>query len=244
MAKEHPEELQEEIETIAELEAKIERLESTVESDIQDVRERVVQVKRETDAKASQDHSHESLEAELTELEGDVEDIHETLDQTNSRMEGGFNNFEEILESLLDRTVALETDVDKLGQVLRSVRNTLDAVAQRDQRRARADHLKQNAATTGVRTAKCEACRSRIDVALLSAATCPSCGESFHTLDANPGFFGTSILETGDRPALEGGEFQGRPDLDSVGPESQDETQATKADFDWQNTDKVDGDSS
>lgn len=244
MAEEYPEELQADIEAIAELEADLESLESTVESDIQDVRERVVQVKRETDAKAPHDHSHERLETELTELDGDIKDIHETLDQTNSRMEGGFENFEEILESLLDRTVALETDVEKLGQVLRTVRNTLDAVAKRDQRRARADHLKQNAATTGVRTAKCETCRSTIDVALLSVATCPSCGESFHTLDANPGFFGTSILETGDRPALEGGEFQGRPDLDSVGPDSQGETQSTKTVFDWQNTDENEGDSS
>lgn len=242
MAEEYPEELQANIEALAELEANLESLESTVESDIQDVRERVVQVKRETDGKAPQDHSHKRLEAELRELERDIEDIHETLDQTNSRMEGGFGNFEEILESLLDRTGALETDVDKLGQVLRSVRKTLDAVAQRDQQRARADHLKQNAATTGVRTAKCETCRSTIDVALLSVATCPSCGDSFHTLDANPGFFGTSILETGDRPALEGGEFQGRPDLDSVGPESQGETQSTNADFDWQNTDEKEGD--
>lgn len=244
MAEENLDELQTEIEEIAELEATIEALESSVESDIQDVRDRVIQVKRETDAKAPADHSHETLEAGVTELEEDIEGIRETLEQTESRLEGGFTNFEEILESLLDRTVALETDVDTLGQVLRSVRKTLDTVAEREQRRARADHLKRNAATTGVRTAKCESCRSTIDIALLSDATCPNCGESFHTLDASPGFFGTSILETGDRPALEGGEFQDRPDLDSVGPESEGETQETNANFDWQNTGEKDGDSS
>lgn len=233
MAEETLEELQTKLEAIEDLEAKIETLESDVEADIQDVRERVVQVKREADGKAPTDHDHESLEATLADLEADLESTQERLEQTDSRLEGGFENFEEILESLLDRTTSLETDVETLGRALKSMRQTLDTVSEREQQRARADHLKDSAADSGVRTAKCESCRSTIDIALLSDATCPGCGEPFHTLDANPGFFGTSILETGDRPALEGDTSPSRPDLDSVGSESDTASEGGSTVFNW-----------
>lgn len=204
-------------EELEDVQSKLDELESKIEADIEDVRERVIQVKRETDEKAPASHDHEALENALDELESELEATQETLDRTESRLEGGFENFEEILEALLDRTTDLESDVNTIGRALESMRQTLDTVAEREQQRARADHLKETAAVRGVRTAKCESCRSKVDVALLSEASCPTCGESFHTLDANPGFFGTSILETGDRPALEGDTSPSRPDLDGLG---------------------------
>ena len=203
------------------LRERIEALEAAFEDDIQDVRERVIQVKRETDEKAPAEHDHDSLESAIADLESDIEAAQEAIDRTGSRLDGGFENFEEILETLLDRTSDLERDVNTIGRALQSMRQTLDSVAERDQQRARADHLKQTAAVRGVRTAKCEACNSKLDVALLSEARCPSCGENFHTLDANPGFFGTSILETGDRPALEGDGATSRPDLEGLGSGSE-----------------------
>ncbi len=216
------------------LRSRIDEIESTLEENLEDVKERVIQVKRETDRKAPASHSHEALEATLAELKSDIEATRETLDRTNSRLDGGFENFEEILENLLDRTTKLEKDVETIGQALRSMRTTLDSVAEREQRRARADHLKKTAAVRGVRKAKCEACNKTIDIALLSEATCPSCGESFHTLDANPGFFGTSVLETGDRPALEGDPSRSRPDLDGVGAGPGTSDDEEKSPFNWQ----------
>ncbi|MDZ7850358.1 MAG: hypothetical protein U5K70_05950 [Halodesulfurarchaeum sp.] len=207
-------------EELQDVQATLEELEAKIEADIQDVRERVIQVKRETDEKSPASHEHESLETALEELESELEATRERLDRTESQLEGGFENFEEILETLLDRTSDLESDVDTIGRALKSMRQTLDTVAEREQQRARADHLKETAAGRGVRTAKCEGCKSKIDVALLSEARCPTCGESFHTLDANPGFFGTSILETGERPALEGKSTPSRPDLDGLGRNS------------------------
>lgn len=204
-------------EELKDLQATIEELEAKIEADIQDVRERVIQVKRETDAKAAESHEHESLETALEDLQSELEATQKRLERTESKLEGGFENFEEILEAILDRTSDLESDVDTIGRALGSMRQTLDTVAEREQQRARADHLKETAAVRGVRTAKCEGCKSKIDVALLSEARCPNCGESFHTLDANPGFFGTSILETGERPALEGETSASRPDLEGLG---------------------------
>ncbi len=206
---------------LEDLKSRLETLEESVEADIQDLRDRVVQVKRETDSKAPADHTHEQLEQrldqQLEQLQDDLEDTQADLSATNARLEGGFENFEEILESLMNRTETLETDVETLGTALQTMRRTLDSIGEREQQRARADHLKRTAAKRGVRTAKCADCNSKLDVALLSTATCPNCEARFHTLDANPGFFGTSILETGERPALEGGSAASRPDLESMG---------------------------
>jgi DNA repair exonuclease SbcCD ATPase subunit len=217
------------------LERRVEELEERVEKDVEDVRERVVQVKREADKKAPTDHDHDELAERVEDLAAEISATAEALEQTESRLDGGFENFEEILERLLDRTDALEDDVDTIGAALRSMRSTLDTVAERERRRARADHLKTTAAERGVRTAKCEDCSTTVDVAMLSEPACPTCGADFHSLDANPGFFGTSILETGRRPALEGDGPSGRPDLSAVGDGSADE-QADSA-FDWQSSD-------
>lgn len=216
------------------LRSRLDELEASTEEKIQDLRERVVQVKRETDAKAPAEHDHEEHAARLAALESDLETLQAALDRTDSRLDGGFENFEEILETLVDRTDDLDGDVQTLGQALRGLRTTLDTVAEREQRRARADHLKSTAAARGVRTAKCADCNTNVDVALLTDATCPSCGASFHTLDANPGFFGTSVLETGERPALEGG-TEPRADLDELS-ERQGEKPSTTS-LDWRGGD-------
>ena len=214
-------------EDLSELSARLEALEEAVDADIEDVRERVIQVKREADAKAPADHEHPDLAGDLAALETAVASLEDDLDRTERRLEGGFDNFEEILEELFDRTETVEADLDAIGQALQSMRETVATVARRERRRARADHLKGIATKRGVRTANCENCNATVDVALLSEAVCPTCGEPFHSLDANPGFFGTSILETGEPPALEG-ETVSPPDLEEVGRGS------GQTDFNWQ----------
>ncbi|AOW79642.1 hypothetical protein HTSR_0442 [Halodesulfurarchaeum formicicum] len=214
------------------LHERVETLESDTAQKIEDVRDRIVQVKRETDRKAAAEHDHEELAARLTALESDLEAVRSAVEQTESKLDGGFENFEEILETLFDRTADLEADVQTLGQAVRSMKRTLETVAEREQRRARADHLKQTAAARGVRTAKCQDCNTKVDIALLSDGTCPSCGANFHTLDANPGFFGTSVLETGDRPALEGGTEAAAPDLDTLTADAEDSEEPRSA-LDW-----------
>lgn len=212
-----------------ELQAEIENLKASFEADVEDVRKRVIQVKREADSKAPADHEHASLRQEIAALRSDLEENEAAIESVETRLEGGFDNFEEILENLLDRTAELEDDLEGIGQAVRSMRDTLDTVAERERRRARADHLKQTAAARGVRTAKCEACNAAVDVALLSEPSCPSCNETFNNLDANPGFFGTSVLETGRQPALEGETTDSRHR-----PGSRETGDGSESAFDWQ----------
>ena len=69
------------------LSGRVEGLESDLDEKITDVRERVIQVKREADDKAPAGHDHPSIDR---------------------RIDDGFGDYEEILESLVERTEALE----------------------------------------------------------------------------------------------------------------------------------------
>lgn len=190
-------------EDLSAVESRLDRLEADVEEMIEDVRQRVIQVKRETDAKAPAEHEHGSLGSAIDAVDRKTDQNAADLADLESTMDEGFENFEEILEFLVSRTDDLVEYVETLGNALVELRSVTGTVIAREQRRAATDRLKEQAAKRGVRRAKCESCRSKIDIALLTEASCPNCNASIRDLDANPGFFGTSILLTGDRPALE-----------------------------------------
>ena len=158
----------------SELAARLEALETSVEADIEDVRDRVIQVKRETDEKAPTDHDHPGLAEDLQTLETTLESLEADLDRTEDRLDGGFDNFEEILEELFDRTETVEEDLDAIGQALQSMQETVATVARRERRRARADHLKRIAAKRGVRTANCEDCNATVDIVNTPASSIDS----------------------------------------------------------------------
>jgi predicted Zn-ribbon and HTH transcriptional regulator len=188
---------------VEELRETVETLEADIDEMIADVRDRVIQVKREADAKAPADHTHEEFVGRLQALQQEIQAVSEEVEAVAGRLEGGFENFEEILEFLVDRADDQAADIETLGGAVVALRETLEQVSAREQARARADHLKKKGAKRGVRTAKCEDCGSKVDLGLLAEATCPTCDATFHDLDPDPGFFGRSVLETGTRPALE-----------------------------------------
>lgn len=191
-------------ESIEELSESIEEVEAEFGELLEDVRDRVIQVKKETDAKAPLDHDHEDLASQIQTVSSDIERIDEELASLDRRLAGGFENFEEIIEFLLDRTDALRADLQTLGGAVVSIQNRVEQLSAREQARARADRLKNEAAAHGVKTAVCESCRGKVNLAMLSEATCPTCESVFRELEPNPGFFGSSTLKTGRRPALEG----------------------------------------
>ena len=66
--------------------------------------------------------------------------------------------------------------------------------------------------------------------------TCPSCGETFNNLDANPGFFGTSTLETGRQPALEGETTETRQ---ALGNRDRETGEGSRTPLDWRSDDQA-----
>ncbi|MFB6113907.1 MAG: hypothetical protein ABEJ58_07375 [Halodesulfurarchaeum sp.] len=186
------------------VESRVEELEADVNEMIEDVRNRVVQVKRETDEKAPADHDHETLETAIDDIREDLDALDSTIQDLQTTVDRGFDNFEEILEYLIAQSEETTDHVETLGTAVLDLRKRVSTVATREQRRAAADRLKEAAARRGVRRAKCDACGTTIDLGLLTRPSCPTCDATFQELDPNPGFFGTSVLLTGDRPALEG----------------------------------------
>lgn len=177
---------------------------------LEDVRKRVIQVKRETDAKTPTD-DHEALaadlegaEAELDDLADDVERLAASVDAVEADLESGFENFEDVLEYLTDRTETLGERVDTLAQAVVDARSELRRLGADAAARAEADRLKLAASQHGIAAANCEACDSHVDIGLLTEAECPHCATAFDGVEPKDGFFGSHTLTTGEPPALEG----------------------------------------
>ena len=166
---------------------------------LEDVRSRVIQVKRETDAKAPADHDHAEYadDDDLAALRDDLEDLEGTVD-------AGFENFEEVLDYVFDRTDDLEERSTVLAKAVVDLRDRWDDFAERERRRAEAERLKLAANRLGIRTAACEDCGASVDIALLTEPECPHCASPFADVAERSSFFGSHTLETGDPPALEG----------------------------------------
>ncbi|NUB92396.1 hypothetical protein HT576_15375 [Haloterrigena sp. SYSU A121-1] len=166
---------------------------------LEDVRSRVVQVKRETDAKAPADHDHADHVGE-----DEFAAVREELATLEATVDDGFENFETVLESLADETAALDDRTTALANAVLDLRDRRDAVAERERRRAAADRLKRAANRLGIRTAVCDACDAAVDLALLTEPACPHCSTAITDVAEKTSFFGSHTLVTGEPPALEG----------------------------------------
>ncbi|EMA31368.1 hypothetical protein [Halobiforma nitratireducens] len=166
---------------------------------LEDVRSRVIQVKREADAKAPTDHDHREYADE-----GDLETLRSELATLEETVEGGFANFEDVLDYLLERTDDLEERSTVLATAAVDLRKRWDDFVERERRRARVEDLKLAANRLGVRSAACEECDASVDIALLTAPECPHCASPVADVRESTSFFGSPTLETGEPPALEG----------------------------------------
>jgi hypothetical protein len=194
-------------------ESELTDLDSEFSEKVQDVRDRVIQVKRETDAKAPADHDHQELAdqardalAAVDELEAEVVDVADATRRLSERVDAGFENFEEVLTYLRDETDDLDRKLTTLATAVLAMRESVASVAAANARRERTDSLKHAANRAGVRVADCEACGSEVSVGLLTAPECPACGATFEDVEVNEGWFGTHQLLTGSAPALTSGE--------------------------------------
>ncbi|MCT9097578.1 hypothetical protein [Haloarchaeobius sp. HME9146] len=174
---------------------------------VEDVRERVIQVKHETDGKAPVDHTHEALEerlARVDELAETVEELDGRLETVRADLDAGFENYEDILEYLVATTDDIDAKLLKLARVTVDVRAEVTRLAAAESRRAGADALKLAANREGIERGKCEECDSTVTLSLLTEAECPHCASSFSDVERGSTFgpFGSHRLVTGDPPAL------------------------------------------
>lgn len=214
-----------------ELDERVAQLQDELHELIEDVRKRVVQLKRELDEKAPADHEHDAHEAlrsrvddaetRIEELEGDadrIEDFERTaeriddlerdvdrLDESVGTIEDGFENYEEVLTFLVEETEAIQDRLDTLARAVVAVRSDVESIAARRARREQVRELKRAASQYGVRRADCESCDATIEIALLTEPACPHCASQFTDLAPGTRFLRSNTLETGAPPALTDG---------------------------------------
>ncbi|WP_058366597.1 coiled-coil domain-containing protein [Haloparvum sedimenti] len=201
-------ELRSEVETLEgeleSLDAEVDDLRTTLEGDVQDVRERVVEVLRKVQSKAAEDHSHPPLASSLDSLRDDLADLESRIDRVESRAEGQLDEFETTVAEYEETLDGVEEKLNRLaGAVVRLQRRTGKLDTERAQREAAAE-LSAVANRHGVTDADCDNCGNAVHIGLLAAPRCPHCESTFESVEPKSGFFGTARLTVGERPALEG----------------------------------------
>ncbi|MCU4974487.1 hypothetical protein OB955_17335 [Halobacteria archaeon AArc-m2/3/4] len=165
---------------------------------LEDVRERVVQVKREADRKAPAAHAHDEY-ATADELRG----VQASLADLERTTHTGFDNFEAILEGMVDDLDELDDRSTILANAIVELREHRRACSTRERRRVAVEELQLAANRLGVNRAACEECASDVTISLLTRPECPHCGRSFADVATKSSLFGSHTLETGEPPALE-----------------------------------------
>lgn len=191
-----------------ELEERLADLEAEFMDMLEDVRGRVVQLKRETDSKAPADHDHPDLSVGVEDVEGlgaELEEVSGSVRSVRERMDAGFENYEEVLEYVTDQVEEVAARQATLARAVVETRDELRKLAARDAARSAVEDLLRQASRAGVTKAKCTACDAPVRIGLLTRAECPHCSTSFDGVEPAAGFFGTNALTTGGRPALEPG---------------------------------------
>jgi hypothetical protein len=186
---------------------------------VEDVRERVIQVKRETDTKAEAE-TVGALDDRVADVTDDLETLRADLASLEDRVDGGFENFESSLTGLVDELDDLRDRLDTLATALVGLREDVATVREGESARRAAADLKVAANREGVATAACEECSGEVRVGLLADPECPHCASRFVDLEPKRGIFGSATLATGDPPALDAGdEATPLDDLDGGDPE-------------------------
>lgn len=206
------------------IEADLAEAESTLEDDIaaaeseftdkiDDVRERVIQVKRETDKKAEADHDHPDIADRLettAKATKDVEErqaeLSEAVEDLRKRVDAGFKNFEEVLSYLRDETDSLDRKTTTLASAVLSMRESVASVAAGEAHRKRAEQLQRESNLAGIQDGKCADCEQTVTIAQLAVPECPFCGAIFEGVEPKSSWFGSHTLLTGSTPAIEAGE--------------------------------------
>lgn len=171
------------------LENRIDTVENDFQGKLEDVRERVIQVKRETDTKAPADHGHDALEV--------VDDLRERFETVERDFETLRDAYEETVPDQGDQ-------VEELSQEFQEIQDRLQTVAWvvNDLRDAHesaggldpVDRIKRAAAKADIDRARCENCGDGVEIALLTDPKCPHCDATVSNVEPKAGWF--------DKPTL------------------------------------------
>jgi hypothetical protein len=181
------------------LSKRIDTVESEFDEKITDVRERVIQVKKEADSKAPAEHSHDELDA-IPELEATVADLQTDLDQLRSE-------FDEQVPDHDDALTAAERRLDEMQDRLQTVAWVVSDLREAQESSGglqAVERIKRAAAKADIERANCENCGDGVTLSLLTDPECPHCSATVTNVEPASGWFGSPKLLTAAQ--LESGE--------------------------------------
>ena len=195
---------------LADLDARLVDLEKSTDADVQDLRERVVQVLQTARSKADADHDHAGLDERLADAAATTQSLADAVDSLaadlstlEERVDGGFENYEVILESLSATADELDGKAETLASAVVDLRRRTAELEAASARRDAVEELQAAANREGVGVADCEACGFEVDLGLLASPRCPRCASVFDGVSPGRRFFGRATMTVGERPALE-----------------------------------------
>lgn len=194
------------------IDGRFDALEEEFGTHLDEVRRRLVQVKREVDDKAPADHDHEAFDA-VDSLEGHVDTLADRLDSQAARiesirdqvdaLESGIEDLDAAVDDLRETTGATGEDLAdvreklaRLAQVVVSLRDGGGSTIGSPDDRLVA--IKRLAAREGYGHAECASCGGTVYLTVLPEPTCPHCDVPVH-----------DVVERGalrNRPTLVGDE--------------------------------------
>lgn len=181
-----------------ELDGRLSSLEERFETDIQDVRQRVLQLRDAVEERAPADHEHAAFDR-----------IDELADRTDriaadvERLDADADEATDGIESIEERLDEAASKIDRLARVLLAVRRAVDEDGA--ERRRILERLKRTAATEDIGRANCNGCGGSVRIALLVEPACPHCGMDLSDVVPARSFFRKPKLLGVDAPALEEG---------------------------------------
>jgi methyl-accepting chemotaxis protein len=179
-------------------------LEADLDDHVEDLRGRVVQLKRELDAATVGDDTggrdHGDLREEIDALAADLGGLRRTV----ATIDRGIDNHETVAEELDAEIRTLRDRTDRLAGATLDLRDRVaDLEATADARDDLAE-LRREAAERGVPAGDCAGCGRRVHLGLLADPVCPHCDARLEGVRPARGFFGDPTLTTASPPALDG----------------------------------------
>lgn len=150
---------------VPDLDERLAEFRTDLDGDLNDIRRRLVQVKREADQKAPADHTHDAIEDRLAAVEEEVSSLAEKLDRVDVTDE---------LRVHEERLDAAEEKLTRIASTVVAIRRERTTTGE-----DRLANIKRRASRLGVETATCHACGETVSIALLPEGSCPYCEAPF-----------------------------------------------------------------
>ncbi|WP_224448877.1 hypothetical protein [Haloprofundus salilacus] len=176
------------------LDDRVDGVQSNVDEKIDDVRSRVVQVKRETDEKAPNDHEHPQIRQAAARANADVESLERRVEALSETIDSELVEESETFEELFDRVDTLEQRLTTLARTTVDLRERMSRAESAAADRRALDEFLEAAHRNGVSRAVCADCGEAVHLGLLSSPTCPHCGASFAGVEPASWPFGSATL--------------------------------------------------